>query len=476
MRLGIKIPNSAPASIPHQTKVTYSRCYYMKSNSVRYGWLILGLATSTAVTTGCEVNDDEGEPRNDAWSADASQDVAVVSPDGLQDAALIAAPDALTDVIDAFPGIIDAHSIDSEAQPRLRIWAGALTTCVERFDKSIWCWGEGSTGELGNGQAFSSIVPVRATAWKEPIHDLFLNLGRVCAINSAGDLYCLGFGIGNAPVKKHSFGSKPVSQSFTITGMTDCVIDGEGVPWCWGQNNWGQAGNQLEEARPDVIVIPDTVTVPTKAVAFGSRLVRDVAVAYGTSCALIVDGTVRCVGENGNTKKLGRVLPEKTFLSLEVPDIGNDILAIEAAGLYFCVRKQDKSVWCWGGDYSGHTGSESEDEVAPPIKLNTNQEFQQLALGGDSACGLATDSTVWCWGYGGALGIGATNGRFPVPQRVSGLKNVRSVSAGFNHVCAVTRDEQIYCWGSNERGQIGNINSEYAYTPVRVDTFLPESN
>lgn len=42
---------------------------------------------------------------------------------------------------------------------------GERHVCVMRDDGSIWCWGEGSQGQLGDGLGIASIEPVRVSGF-----------------------------------------------------------------------------------------------------------------------------------------------------------------------------------------------------------------------------------------------------------------------------------------------------------------------
>jgi alpha-tubulin suppressor-like RCC1 family protein len=63
--------------------------------------------------------------------------------------------------------------------------------------------------------------------------------------------------------------------------------------------------------------------------------------------------------------------------------------------------------------------------------------------------------------------VGTTVDKF-FPTVVSGLNNVRSISAGHRHTCAVLEDGTASCWGYNSNGQLGDgnpSNNKYVHNP-----------
>jgi len=67
-----------------------------------------------------------------------------------------------------------------------------------------------------------------------------------------------------------------------------CAVTAAGDVFCWGQNDFGQAGDGTTTLR----------SVPVKVEGLPERIVR-VEVTRGTSCALGVSGRVHCWGDDG---------------------------------------------------------------------------------------------------------------------------------------------------------------------------------
>ena len=63
----------------------------------------------------------------------------------------------------------------------------------------------------------------------------------------------------------------------------------------------------------------------------------------------------------------------------------------------------------------------------------------------------------------------AMGSNYTSPVMVSGLTNVKSISAGSSHSCAALDNGSAMCWGDNGNGQLGDGTSSGLFrTPVIV--------
>ena len=72
------------------------------------------------------------------------------------------------------------------------VGAGASHTCAIKTDGGLWCWGDNSTGELGDGTMTNRLQPTKVTSPVGPWSELALGNGHTCASLGAGSLYCWG--------------------------------------------------------------------------------------------------------------------------------------------------------------------------------------------------------------------------------------------------------------------------------------------
>jgi alpha-tubulin suppressor-like RCC1 family protein len=133
--------------------------------------------------------------------------------------------------------------------------------------------------------------------------------------------------------------------------------------------------------------------------------------------------------------------------------------------------------WAWGEGTGGSNclGGEQED-LTEPREIPNFSEVAAVQGGSTHSIWLMQDGTVMMCGenHNGRLGNGTTGGQADTPEQVPGLSNVVEVSSGQGVACARTASGAVFDWGGDEQGQIGNGAFEYAVTsPYQVP--LPEA-
>jgi alpha-tubulin suppressor-like RCC1 family protein len=93
------------------------------------------------------------------------------------------------------------------------ISAGGLHTCALTTTSTVWCWGFGGNGELGNGDLNGSGSPVAVT----------------------GGLLFKSISAGGAIIQVDNF------PHYNPSGHT-CGVTTTGVAYCWGSNGRGELG------------------------------------------------------------------------------------------------------------------------------------------------------------------------------------------------------------------------------------------
>ncbi len=130
--------------------------------------------------------------------------------------------------------------------------AGADHTCAIPVNNSIQCWGNNSSGQLGNNTTANSDVPVQATGLTSLGQNVAGGFGHTCAQVGNG-LFCWGdndsgdLGIGtttesNVPA---AVGLPGIVQGIAEGGYHSCAVV-NGAAWCWGDNEFGDLGNNSQ--------------------------------------------------------------------------------------------------------------------------------------------------------------------------------------------------------------------------------------
>ncbi len=216
--------------------------------------------------------------------------------------------------------------------------AVGLTHACALLDSQAHCWGDGSRGQLGAGSAASSAAPIAVVGLSKAVH-LAAGQGATCVVQWDGKVACVGLG------SELSGGLDEPRVARTVPGITDarevalfdghaCVLRAGGKVSCWGQNRHGQLG---------IPAGTDIQRSPVEVTSLGAAA-KAVAVGNGFSCALLVNGTVKCWGINA-AGQLGTALGgAATGLVTGI----TTATAISAGQTAACVALQGGYVQCWG--------------------------------------------------------------------------------------------------------------------------------
>jgi alpha-tubulin suppressor-like RCC1 family protein/uncharacterized protein YjdB len=297
--------------------------------------------------------------------------------------------------------------------PAVQITAGDQHSCVLTSGRA-YCWGEGTWGEVGDGNFFTRSTPR-------------LVVGGLTFGSLAGG------------------------------GHHTCGLTVLGQAYCWGGNDFGQVGNGNTSNQPLPVQVP------------GLPALRSIVAGTGYTCGLAPTGQVYCWGLNAEGQ-----LGSGTFSSSTTPVQVTGGLAFTSlmptGGSHVCGLTSGGQAHCWGSNMYGALGIGSTANSAAPVQVSGGYTFTSLTGGGGHTCALTTAGKAYCWGRNaqGQLGVGSTTDAY-VPAAVQGSHTFTSLVAGGTRTCGLTSTGQAYCWGSNTSGGIGNGSSgSNILTPVPV--------
>ena len=301
-----------------------------------------------------------------------------------------------------------------------------------RADGTVWAWGKGAGGVLGNGSNDDVEEPVQVA-----------NFGSVISIAAGA---------------KHAL-----------------ALRNDGTVWAWGHNLWGQLGNGQELFLPDenyVLNTPQQVVNLTNVVS--------IATIDPTSYALRSDGTVWAWGwAAGGLLGNGSGSQDPIYSSVPVQVSGlAGAQAIAAARNTAYALRGDGTVWAWGHNFLGELGNGSEDgaSLVPTQVVDLDEVTAIAAGGGGNGYALREDGTVWAWGndYWAQLGDGRgglsetgnqSELHSRIPTQVQALNDVRAIGAGFANGYAIRSDGTVWAWGNNDSFELGNGPGQFGTPP-----------
>ena len=376
--------------------------------------------------------------------------------------------------------------------------AGNAHTCALLADGTVKCWGRNNSGELGLGDAddrgdeageMGTSLPAvalggTATAVAAGAH-------HACALLEGGSVKCWGDNSSGQLGQDDTDGRGDdanemgtnlpaialgaAAAGISLGSQHSCALLSGGTVKCWGGDDQSQLGQGTFETS---VGDQDGEMAALAAVALGGT-VRTLAAGGAHVCAVLADGRLKCWGDNGQGQ-LG--LGDATRRGEAANQMGANLAGasllaprlVAAGGSSACVAfREGDRIKCWGGNGSGQLGlggtSDRGDDAnemggrLPFVDLGGGAPLLSVAVGGGHACALLFGGAVKCWGDNsyGQLGLGDVDHRDSAGEMGTNLPAVAlggaatALAAGGSHTCALLAGGAVKCWGFNGSGQLG---------------------
>lgn len=231
-----------------------------------------------------------------------------------------------------------------------------------------------------------------------------------------------------------------------------CALDGAGALYCWGDNQYGQLGD-------DSLV---SALRPRRVALIASA--DEVAVGLTHSCARL-GSLVQCWGRNesgqlGDGSQTGSRVPVVAQLPQNIPPLFSNPVHAIAAGHFAtaAIVGDDRRVYCWGSRAQCGLGLSGVQTTPTLIDWPDVADIQKIELGANHGCALTMGGAVFCFGANDYGQLAAPTS-FPgplAPQRVAGIGSAVDIAVGPQYSCALIDDGTVWCWGANPHGALGD--------------------
>jgi alpha-tubulin suppressor-like RCC1 family protein len=343
-----------------------------------------------------------------------------------------------------------------------------------RTDGTLWMWGRGTTGQLGDGTVLTKHAPVQVGTETDWTH---ISEGSTCTFAiRGGKLFSWGDAgtEGRLGLNSLTDYSSPV-QIGTATDWIDISggskfaggirgTGGSGTAYTWGKNNFGQLGDSSTTNRSSPVQVDGGVTTWTK-----------ISCGAATTHFLKGDGTTWATGDNDGTLADG----SKTDVSSPVQvGTATNWVQIDAGANTPHGINSDGELFAWGNGNVGALGTGSMVDATSVVQVGSLTDWSYVSMGWNSTrvWAIKTDGTLWGWGTqpGGEIGVGNTT-VYSSPVQIGALTTWATFGLCNSISVGLTTDGVMWaCGQSNTDGPLGNgeINKNYS-SPIQVGNHSP---
>ena len=239
------------------------------------------------------------------------------------------------------------------------------------------------------------------------------------------------------------------------------AIKTDGTLWSWGYNAYGQLGNNTDT---------NNRSSPVQTAAAGTNW-KQVSCGSYTAAAIKTDGTLWSWGYNfdgdlGDNTTTNRSSPVQTTAG------GTNWKQVSCGGSHTAAIKTNGELWTWGYGAIGALGNNTDtnNRSSPVQTAAAGTNWKQVSCGSYTAAAIKTDGTLWSWGYNfdGDLGDNTTTNRSSPVQTTAGGTNWKQVSCGSNHTAAIKINGTLWTWGYNDYGKLGDNTTTNRSSPVQT--------
>jgi alpha-tubulin suppressor-like RCC1 family protein len=340
---------------------------------------------------------------------------------------------------------------------------GQWHTCATTDDERVWCWGfreEGATGQVPLGEPSYVELPT-------PVPDMTGQLVRAggsnTCVQNGPELECWGYLVhervpdGMTPKSVPEVLLDGPIEQLSVADRHICVLHSDGVPACYGANEFGQLARETPRPAdyppsiPNIGGYPSFELLPAETVEH----VKFLAARSDVTCAVDYRGGVSCWGSDISAV-LGFGDESQQLDPVAIPGLSG-ILHLSVGDFHACAVAASGKVSCWGKDIRGSLGGDGRNQFPPGVVAGITDAVQ-VACAASASCAVVADGAVWCWGSNstGQLGDGSADDEdHAEPRRVDGLSGVVSLHASDAAFCALHGDGAVSCWGSNGTAALG---------------------
>ena len=332
-----------------------------------------------------------------------------------------------------------------------KVYAGQWDTFGIRNDGTLWAWGKNSNGKLGLGDTTlrNSPVQVGTNTWTKirnsDNHTIGLRTdGSIYVWGSDGQAGTGGLMGRGYDLTSYNLLDDPTWAYVSAGTSTTMAIKPNGTLWGWGLGTTGQIGDGTTISRSSPVQI-GTLTNWSSVVASPTD---------SHTMAIKTDGTLWCWGNN-NYGQLGDNTTVNRSSPVQIGTLTN-WSSVTGYTSFTMAIKTDGTLWGWGRNNGAYLGDGTLTTRSSPVQIGTLTDWSKVSTSKDTGLAVKTDGTLWTWGdgtYGGMANN--TLNMYSSPIQIGTQTDWSNVFGGYISYFATKTNGTLWAWGWNEKSQLG---------------------
>lgn len=360
-------------------------------------------------------------------------------------------------------GVLATPAADNDASPGFLTLAstyGAGHTCAIDHFKQVWCWGDNTLGQCGQGNMNTPVAaPAIAT-------DVSFGVASASLLTTGSQTTCLVHILDN---NFECFGDNSSCEA-DLYDDSGCSLSPQSATPTTDNMVVFQKVAMLAEGKVHGCLVGVAAGTTNDGGALDGG--GDAAPKEGGSDAAALPG-IYCYGDNTSLESA----PAGTAVATPAVRVAQgNIVSLSAGDSYNCYTTLTHGLYCFGKNdvhqsSPTSTATTIDPTAAVPITLPSSAIAQSVVVRSNESCVIDINGLVWCFGNGHGTNI----------DQLQGVKDVQKLALGASHQCVLghltaakpTDPVGVICWGTNTAGQAGQTPGTTVATPTAV--LLPPS-
>jgi alpha-tubulin suppressor-like RCC1 family protein len=322
-----------------------------------------------------------------------------------------------------------------------QVSTGSDHTAAVRQNGTLWTWGSNICGILGDGTTVNKSSPVSVVGGFADWCQVSAGQCHTAAVRQNGTLWTWG----NGALGRLGDNTTNIAQSSPVSvvgGFTDwcqvsvgynhaAAVRQNGTLWAWGSNGSGRLGDgtTVSKSSPVSVVGGFTDWCQVSAGCVHTAAVRQ-------------NGTLWAWGCNNN----GQLGDGTVFTKSSPVSVLGGFTDWCQVGVGLCFTtavRQNGTLWAWGNNAQGRLGIGCTSSTSSPSSVISGfTDWCQVNPGQFHGVAIRQNGTLWAWGNNASGQLGdyftiAIGGQSSPVSVVGGFTDWCQVSGGTNHTAAV---------------------------------------